>query len=279
MAMSRICEKLARMTDDISLKSFTALDSVGDVAAYIRALEDFDEIPQLQELKRIARDMVRPGASVLDVGCGFGLETVRLARIVGQAGRVAGIDKSEDFIAVAKTRAAAAGLTIDYRSGEAQALPYADASFDVVRAERLLIYLKDWEKAVTEMKRVARPGATLAFIEPEFGTTTINLSDRALVRRVMAHEADTAVVVSWLPGQLHYALSDLCLRDVTLASRVVILPQDLAAIYFADTGRNAAKDGAISETELSSWLSAIADLHKRGRLFGSVGYFLFTARS
>ena len=203
---------------------------------------------------------------------------MRLARIVGQGGHIAGIDKSEDFIAEAKKRAAAAGLAIDYRAGEAQSLPYADASFDTVRAERLLIYLKDWEKAVAEMKRVAKPGAALAFIEPEFGTTTINLPDRALVRRAMAHEADTAVVVSWLPGLLYDALSDLGLRDVTVATRVVIFPQDLAAIYFADVGRNAAKDGAISETELSAWLSGIADLHKRNRLFGSVGYFLFTAR-
>ncbi|MBL8908684.1 MAG: methyltransferase domain-containing protein [Rhizobiales bacterium] len=267
------------MTDDISLKSFTALDRVGDVEAYVRALEAFDDIPQLQELKRIARDMIRPGSSLLDVGCGFGLETVRLARIVGQAGRVAGIDKSVDFILQAKQRAAAAGLAIDYRAGEAQALPYADASFEIVRAERLLIYLKDWQKAVAEMKRVARPGASLAFIEPEFGTTTINLPDRALVRRVMAHEADTAVVVSWLPGQLYYALSDLGLRDVAVSTRVVLFPQDLAAVYFADVGRNAKKDGAISEAELSAWLSAIGDLHKRGRLFGSVGYFLFTAQN
>jgi 2-polyprenyl-3-methyl-5-hydroxy-6-metoxy-1,4-benzoquinol methylase len=266
------------MTDDISLKSFTALDRVGDVAAYVRALEAFDEIPQLQELKRIARDMIKPGSSLLDVGCGFGLETVRLARIVGQAGRVAGIDKSEDFIAVAKTRAAAAGLAIDYRDGEAQALPYPDASFDVVRAERLLIYLKDWQKAVIEMKRVAKPGATLAFIEPEFGTTTVNLPDRAVVRRAMAHEADTAVVESWLPGQLFYALSDLGLHDVTVSTRVVIFPQDLAAIYFSDVGRNAAKDGAISQAELSAWLSGISDLHKQVRLFASVGYFLLTAR-
>jgi len=266
------------MTEDLSLKSFTALDHVGDVDTYVRALEAFDDIPQLQELKRIARDMIRPGTSVLDVGCGFGLETVRLARIVGQGGHIAGIDKSEHFIDEARKRAAAAGLTIDYRAGDAQALPYADAAFDTVRAERLLIYLKDWEKAVSEMKRVAKPGAALAFIEPEFGTTTINLPDRALVRRAMAHEADTAVVVSSLPGELYYALSDLGLRDVTVATRVVIFPQDLAAIYFAEVGRNAAKDGAISEAELSTWLSGIADLHKRGRLFGSVGYFLFTAR-
>jgi 2-polyprenyl-3-methyl-5-hydroxy-6-metoxy-1,4-benzoquinol methylase len=266
------------MTEDLSLKSFTSLDRVGDVDTYIRALEAFDEIPQLQELKRIARDLIKPSVSVLDVGCGFGLETVRLARLVGQNGHVAGIDKSESFIAEATKRAATDGLSIDYRAGAAQALPYPDASFDVVRAERLLIYLKDWAKAVSEMKRVAKPGASLAFIEPEFGTTTINLPDRAVVRRAMAHEADTAVVVSWLPGQLYCALQDLGLRDVTVSTRAVIFPQDLAALYFADVGRNAAKDGAITQAELSAWLAGIGELHKNGRLFGSVGYFLFTAR-
>ena len=66
----------------------------------------------------------------------------------------------------------------------------------------MLIYLKDPRRAIAEMKRVTRPGGSLAFIEPDFGTTTINLPDRALVRRVMAHEADTAVVLSRLPGRL-----------------------------------------------------------------------------
>lgn len=266
------------MTEDLSLKSFTSLDRVQDVNTYVKALEAFDEIPQLQELKRIARDLIEPSASVLDVGCGFGLETVRIARLVGQKGRAAGIDKSESFIAEAMKRADADGLRIDYRAGDAAALPYPDASFDAVRAERLLIYLRDWAKAVSEMKRVAKAGGTLAFIEPEFGTTTINLPDRAVVRRALAHEADTAVVESWLPGQLYYALLDLGLHDVNVSTRVVIFPQDLAAIYFSDVGRNAAKDSAITQAELSAWLSGIAELHKNRRLFGSVGYFLFTAR-
>lgn len=266
------------MKDDLSLKSFDDLDGVRDLGTYVRALEAFDGIPQLQELKSIARAAITPGASVLDVGCGFGLETERLALAAGPGGHVAGIDKSAGFIAEARRRAAAAGLTIDYRSGEAQNLPYADATFDVVRAERLLIYLEDWERAVTEMIRVAKPGGALAFIEPEFDTTTVNLADRPVVRRVMAHEADTAVVQGWLPGPLSAALADLRVNDVQVSTRVVVFPQDLAATYFSDTARHAAADGKISAAELAAWLSGIADLHERGRLFGSVSYFLFTAR-
>ena len=72
-------------TDDLSLKQFTAVDQAADVPAYVAALEAFDGIEQLQELKALARERggFARGRSVLDVGCGFGLETLRLARLGG----------------------------------------------------------------------------------------------------------------------------------------------------------------------------------------------------
>lgn len=267
------------MTEDLSLKSFTAVDRSGDPGLYMRALEAFDSIPQLQELKEIERGLVRPSSGVLDVGCGFGLETLRLARLAGSGGRVAGVDKSADFIAEARRRAAADGLAIDFGVGDAAALACEDAAFDHVRAERLLIYLDDPARTAAEMRRVARPGGSLAFIEPDLGTTTVNLPDRAAVRRAIAHEADTAVAHSWLPGRLAGMLDDLGLKDVAVATRVLIFPPDLAAEYFGSVGRGAHADGALSDRELDDWLAGIADLRRRGRLFGTVGYFLFTARA
>jgi 2-polyprenyl-3-methyl-5-hydroxy-6-metoxy-1,4-benzoquinol methylase len=266
------------MTDDISLSEFRSMDEVRALKTYIDALVAFDAIEQLQELKRIERALVKPSSSVLDVGCGFGLETERLARLVAPGQPVAGIDESAHFIEVAKRRAAAAGLHIDYRAGLAEKLPYADASFDHVRAERLLIYLTDVRKALSEMKRVVKPGGVAAIIEPDFGTTTVNVADRALVRRVMAHEADTAVKQSWLPGPLLGMLAGFGLRDVVVNTRVVIFPQDLGAEYFASVAENAQKDGAISQKECGAWQAEIAGLHKSGSLFGTVDYFLFTAR-
>jgi SAM-dependent methyltransferase len=266
------------MTDDISLSEFRSMDEVRALQTYVDALTAFDAIEQLQELKRIERALVTPQSSVLDVGCGFGLETERLARLVSPGRAVAGIDESAHFIDIAKSRAEKAALQIDYRAGLAEKLPYADTSFDHVRAERLLIYLTDVRRALTEMKRVLRPGGVIAIIEPDFGTTTVNVSNRALVRRVMAHEADTAVKQSFLPGQLTGMLTGLGLQDVEIQTRVVIFPQDLAAEYFASTAENAQKDGAISQSERAAWDAEIAELHKAGALFGTVGYFLFTAR-
>jgi SAM-dependent methyltransferase len=266
------------MTEDISLNEFRSMDEVKALKTYIDALVAFDAIEQLQELKRIERALVRPSSSVLDVGCGFGLETERLARLVAPGRLVAGIDESAHFIKVAQSRAAAAKLSIDYRAGLAEKLPYADASFDHVRAERLLIYLTDVRRALCEMKRVLKPGGVMAIIEPDFGTTTVNVTDRALVRRVMAHEADTAVKQSFLPGPLLAMLPTLGLHDIVVNTRVVIFPQDLGAEYFSSTAENARKDGAISQAEHDAWQAEIAALHKPGHLFGTVDYFLFTAK-
>jgi SAM-dependent methyltransferase len=267
------------MADDISLKQFTAMDRSANVPAYIAALEAFDAIPELQELKALGRERgaIAPGKSVLDVGCGFGLETLRLAALA-KPGRIVGIDKSADFIADARARAAAAGLAIECDVGDAEALPYPDASFDCVRAERLLIYLSDPAKAVAEMKRVAKPGGSIAIIEPDFGTTDINLPNRPMVRRALAHEADTAVVQSWLPGPLLQMLRALSLADIQVATRVVIFPHGLAAEYYAGVGQHAAAAGAITADELKEWLAGLDVLKAKQALFGTVGYFLFTAR-
>lgn len=265
--------------DDISLRQFTAMDSAGNVPSYVRALEAFDAIPELQELKALARTRggIAPGRRVLDAGCGFGLETFRTADAVGAEGAVTGIDKSADFIAEAKARAERMKLAIRFDVGDADALPYPDGGFDAARAERLLIYLANPEKAVAEMRRVTRPGGRIALIEPDFSTTTINLPDRPMVRKALAHEADTAVTQSWLPGPLLAMLGTLGFSDIALATRVVVFPQYLAATYFSDVGRHAAAAGAISPPELAEWLSGIASLRQSGGIFGTVGYFLFTA--
>ena len=86
--------------DDFTLKQFTSLDQATSTANYVSALEAFDGIEQLQELKAIARQRggLAPGKDILDVGCGFGLETLRLAAVGPPTGSIAGVVKSADFI-------------------------------------------------------------------------------------------------------------------------------------------------------------------------------------
>jgi SAM-dependent methyltransferase len=265
--------------ENVQLHAFTDLDRASSIQPYVAALEAFDALSELQELKALARKRARigDGTTVLDVGCGFGLESLRLARLVEPGGKVTGIDKSADFIKEAEARAAAAKLSIEFRAGDAQSLPFADASFDVARAERVLVYLPDPKCALEEMRRVTRPGGTVTAIEPDFGTNAINLADRALARRVLEHECDANIPHGLLVRDLKNLMEDVRFKDIAIDSRIVIFTPDLAAAYFTETGKTAQSAGVITAAEFAQWAAAIEDLRQRGRLFCSIGYYLFTA--
>jgi SAM-dependent methyltransferase len=268
-------------SEGVSLKGFISASHGTEFSAYISALESFDRLEQMQELKALGHERtgIHPGAHVLDVGCGFGLETLRLARLAAPGGVVAGCDLSSDFLAEARRRATAAVVDVNFQQAHVEALPYPDHSFGIVWSERLLIYVPDVMRAASEMRRVLRTGGHVACIEPDISTSTINLADRSLVRRVMGNEADSNVAHGWLPGQLGRILKTIGFSNVRLATRVVLFSPELAAGYFSQCGRSAAAIGVISGSELQRWTAEIETLSNEDSIFASVGYFLFTAQA
>jgi SAM-dependent methyltransferase len=265
---------------DIALHDFTDLDHAALPATYVSALEAFDRLPLLRELKAVAieRTGTAPGSRVLDVGCGFGLETLRLARLVQPGGAVTGVDLSADFVAEGRRRAAAEGVPVELLQADAQQLPFDDAAFDVARIERVLVYLDDPWSALREIVRVTRPGGAVAIIAPDFDTNTVNVPDKALTRAVLAHESDTAVVHGLLARDLRGRLLDLGVREVEIASRMVVFDPDLAAQYFTGIGRSAGTAGVIDDEATERWVATIAELHRTDRIFAAIGYYLFTGR-
>lgn len=108
-----------------------------------------------------------PGESVLDLGCGTGELAMTLARRVGPNGRVAGVDLSKALVAGARRKAQRAGLAIDYRVASVEALPFADASVDVVVSSLVLHHLAPevLARAVREIRRVLKPGGRVFVID------------------------------------------------------------------------------------------------------------------
>jgi len=90
---------------------------------------------------------------VLDVGTGTGRAAIGLAR-AGAA--VAGIDASAEMLEVARRRASAAGVRVQFQRGDAHALPFEDRSFDVVVSLRVLMHTPDWQRCLAECCRVSR---------------------------------------------------------------------------------------------------------------------------
>ncbi len=112
-----------------------------------------------------------PGLDLLDVGCGPGTITADLALAVAP-GRVVGVDRSRDVLVKAAELAVARDASnAVFEEADVYALPYADASFDVVHAHQVLHHLEDPVAALREMRRVTRPGGVVAVREADYRTT------------------------------------------------------------------------------------------------------------
>ena len=101
---------------------------------------------------------VRPGATVLDVANGTGHVASAAARRFTEN---TGIDYVPALIETARARAAAEGLSIDFREADAESLPFQDATFDYVFSAIGVMFTADHQRAADELVRVARPGGTI----------------------------------------------------------------------------------------------------------------------
>jgi demethylmenaquinone methyltransferase/2-methoxy-6-polyprenyl-1,4-benzoquinol methylase len=110
---------------------------------------------------------VQPGDHVLDVGCGPGRLATVLAERIAPNGSVCGIDPSPQMIKRATARARKHRVTVDFRVGYAQQLPFADATFDAVSCTLALHHVADDDQqtAVAEMYRVLKPDGRLLIAE------------------------------------------------------------------------------------------------------------------
>ena len=110
-------------------------------------------IPTLVRLARLS-----PGQRVLDVATGNGNAALAAARRFCD---VTGVDYAPNLLADGRKRAAAEGLTIDFREGDAEALPFPDASFDVVLSTFGAMFAPDQAAVARELLRVCRPGGKI----------------------------------------------------------------------------------------------------------------------
>ena len=106
----------------------------------------------------VAAARVAEGDRVLDVACGTGVVTCAVAERTGPQSLPVGLDVAPGMLAVARE----ANPEIDWRHGDAQALPFADASFDKVVCQFGLMFFAEPVKALEEMLRVLKPGGRIA---------------------------------------------------------------------------------------------------------------------
>jgi arsenite methyltransferase len=105
---------------------------------------------------------LRPGESVVDVGCGAGIDSLIAAKKVGPDGRVIGVDMTPSMLEKARQGAKEAGLkNVEFREGYAEELPIVDGWADVVISNGVLNLMPDKSAALEEVSRVLKPNGRL----------------------------------------------------------------------------------------------------------------------
>ncbi len=143
-------ESAGKQIDSLTIEDLAPVDEF-----HIRGRKATLELAELADLSSTDR--------VLDVGCGLGGTARCLAHRFGC--RVAGIDITEEYVAVAQALNGWVGLSdrVDVRQGSALDIPYGDGEFDIVWTEHVQMNIVDKQRFYSEMARVLKPGGRLLF--------------------------------------------------------------------------------------------------------------------
>jgi arsenite methyltransferase len=121
------------------------------------AVESFAGVANPWQLGRL-----EAGERVLDLGSGAGTDSLVAAQMVGERGHVTGIDMTPQMLAKARAAAAEMGVqSVEFVEGEAERLPFGDASFDVVISNGVIDLVPDKDAVFAELHRVLVPGGRM----------------------------------------------------------------------------------------------------------------------
>jgi ubiquinone/menaquinone biosynthesis C-methylase UbiE len=253
-----------------------------DLAALVFVLDLQEQLPAFQRFRAWAMERLAPlpGSVAVDVGCGAGAVVAALAERVAPAGRAVGVEPNQLLRGVADERWADVGVA-EFVDGDAYALPFEDASVDVLHCERVWQHLADPQQAAHEVARVLRPGGRAVILDSDWATFTLTPGDPDVVRRVSeASRAQTPNPFSgrFLRAQLRAAG---LVVDPDIASSAFVVPEELLAqSAMVDQQAQLALDaGAITEEERRRLLADIASAAARGEAFAAVTMYGVQASS
>lgn len=229
---------------------------------------------------------LQPGEHVLDIGSGPGFLAREMARELGRQagpdgpdGSVTGVEPSQDMLSIARARPGEAdSAPVEFRVGEAIALPCAAESFDVVTSTQVYEYVDDVPAALAEAWRVLRPGGRLLVLDTDWGSIVWRSSDHDRMRRVLrawdGHLADPH-----LPRRLTGLLRDAGFA-VTRQAAIPLLnvgydPGTYSAGLIGFISAFVPRHSDISTGEIASWASDLAGFGPG--YFFSLNRYLFLA--
>jgi SAM-dependent methyltransferase len=215
--------KATSMTNDDSYlpTGFRDVDG-GESAKIARCLQFMQNMSCFQRYKHESLHclQLKPGSTAIDVGCGLGADAFSMAQAVGPSGLSIGLDSSKAFVDRATQLYASHGKYLRFVVADASAIPFRDATADAIRVDRSLQHVADPQRIVAEMVRVLRPGGRIVCCEPDWGTYTVNTTDR-FAGRAIADRWQLDIRNSWIGRQLESLLVSCGVTGIDLTGHLL----------------------------------------------------------
>ncbi|MHB8383319.1 MAG: methyltransferase domain-containing protein [Candidatus Binataceae bacterium] len=251
---------------------FTAVDQQPDPDAWVLCLDKIHREPFYAAYKKRIIELLEPRRAerYLELGAGAGDDS-RAVEAVSESIVVA-LDRSFTMASTCRSRGSRFVLI-----GDASNLPFKDRGFDGCWADRVFQHLSEPQRALSEMVRVARSGARIVVVDPDYDTQVMEFPDRELAGRVLRFRAERGLRNGSIAHRMPTLLGDLGIEKIRVEATSLVVRNPAAVdnvMGLRTWAASAHASGCISSADAARWIQLYDASVEAGRFFYSVTFFV-----
>jgi len=216
---------------------------------------------------------IQPGDHILDIGCGIGDQARAMTKLVGTTGSITGTDASQGMISMAKARHGSPAANLNFLIAQAGTQPFADASFDHIRTERVLMYVKDIDAVFTEYLRLLRPGGKLLVYDVDWDALVIAHPDTALTRKIVEFISDR-FPSGRIGSKLFSYFKRFGFKDIKVKACGYSHPLELVKRIIGGIIQTGVDENVFTSKEINDWWAILEHDNNEGNFFASFQGFM-----
>lgn len=229
----------------------------------------------LNQIKQCSYEFmqIKDGHKALDMGCGPGIDTINLSKLVGPEGEVIGVDFDDTMVTNANKFAEKSGVSgwVKHQKSDATSLPFTDEYFDATRSERVFQHLLNPAVALQELMRVTKTGGWIVVMDTDWGSLSIDSDDTETERNLARFLADKSTYNGYSGRKLYRLFKEHKLTDLQLKVSPIVttsFEHTYQGLNMQKLETEIVNESGIPENQLSDFFKNLQKADADGVFFG-----------